>query len=219
MLSVNGKDDMPAMGSRRPVLMATHDDTLWARWREIETAGWLPARATGLAEIENWKHHGRALVVLDISLPKLPPWNDSGWAAMTSGLTLLAASTHPSDAEATRIIGAGFTGYVHAYAPLTVMSSALATVAVGGMWLGRSLITRMLRQIDERLPAQGHWATGLTARETEVAERAAKGESNQEIADALQISERTVRAHISAVFDKLEVSDRLKLALKVHGVQ
>jgi DNA-binding NarL/FixJ family response regulator len=39
------------------------------------------------------------------------------------------------------------------------------------------------------------------------------------IADALGITERTVKAHLKAVFEKLEVTDRLQLALRVHGVR
>ena len=52
-----------------------------------------------------------------------------------------------------------------------------------------------------------------------MARLAAVGYSNAEIAQKLLITERTVRAHLSAVFDKLQVDDRLQLALKVHGIR
>jgi DNA-binding NarL/FixJ family response regulator len=58
----------------------------------------------------------------------------------------------------------------------------------------------------------------LTQREREIANLAANGASNQLIADNCGISERTVKAHLSAVFTKLNVSDRLQLALRVHGI-
>jgi DNA-binding NarL/FixJ family response regulator len=51
-----------------------------------------------------------------------------------------------------------------------------------------------------------------------VARYVALGHSNQSIADSLGITERTVRAHISAIFEKLGVTDRLMLALRVHGI-
>ena len=51
-----------------------------------------------------------------------------------------------------------------------------------------------------------------------MARYAASGQSNAQIADALGITERTVKAHLSAVFEKLEVTDRLQLALRVHGI-
>ena len=58
----------------------------------------------------------------------------------------------------------------------------------------------------------------LTDREITVARYAASGQANAQIAEALGITERTVKAHLSAVFEKLGVSDRLQLALLVHGI-
>jgi len=53
----------------------------------------------------------------------------------------------------------------------------------------------------------------LSVREREVAREIEKGLSNKEIASALGITERTVKAHLSHVYEKLEVSDRLALAM------
>ena len=47
---------------------------------------------------------------------------------------------------------------------------------------------------------------------------AANGASNQAIATDCGISERTVKAHLTAVFEKLNLTDRLQLALRVHGI-
>ena len=87
--------------------------------------------------------------------------------------------------------------------------------------MGRTLLSRLLRLMDNRLPRSGlaDWATPLTEREREVAHLAALGESNLAIAGALGITERTVKAHLKAVFEKLQVADRLQLALRVHGVR
>jgi DNA-binding NarL/FixJ family response regulator len=59
----------------------------------------------------------------------------------------------------------------------------------------------------------------LTAREREIAKLAARGTSNLQIAETCDISERTVKAHMSSIFDKLSITDRLQLALRVHGIQ
>ena len=76
---------------------------------------------------------------------------------------------------------------------------------------------------DSRPPAPDagseRWSETLTAREKQVALLAAQGASNQRIAEDCDITERTVKAHLSAVFDKLGVTDRLQLALKVHGIR
>ena len=72
--------------------------------------------------------------------------------------------------------------------------------------------------MDDRTPEANWRSDRLTDRESEVTLQAAHGATNAEIADALGITERTVKAHLSAVFDKLGVSDRLQLALRVHGI-
>ncbi len=84
----------------------------------------------------------------------------------------------------------------------------------------RSLLSRLLKSIDRtRGLREGSWLNLLSEREREVARLAASGESNLAIAQALNITERTVKAHLSSCFEKLEVTDRLQLALKVHGLK
>ena len=63
------------------------------------------------------------------------------------------------------------------------------------------------------------WAAPLTDREREVAATIAAGSSNKEIARQLGITERTVKAHVGAILEKLQVRDRLQLALLMSGRQ
>ncbi len=60
-------------------------------------------------------------------------------------------------------------------------------------------------------------AAGLSLREAEVALAVADGLSNREVAAKLEITERTVKAHLSAAFEKMGVRDRLQLVLRVSG--
>lgn len=201
------------------VLLMTHDDLLWQHWRQLDQAAWLPARGHGLSHLAGWRQQGRSLVVLDADMPRMPEWTDAAWAEHFRSLKVVVASSRPNDEEGKQVLAAGASGYVHAYFPVVNLSTVLQTVQAGNVWLGPTLMARLLRQIDEAMPAKREdWAKGLTQREKEVAERAAMGHSNQAIANALLISERTVRAHLSAAFAKLGVNDRLLLALKVHGV-
>lgn len=172
-----------------------------------------------MQDLQRWRGQGRSLVLLDQSLPRLPAWNDADWSMHMRGMQLLVASTRPSDAEGTQVLGAGASGYLHAYSPPEVISRALNSVQAGSVWAGRSLVTLLLREVHQRMPGESAWTESLTPREIEVARHAAKGSSNLEIGHLLNISERTVRAHLSAVFEKLGVNDRLLLALKVHGIQ
>lgn len=201
-----------------PVLCLTHDDALWQHWRTVDES-WLPARGQTLADLDRWRAQGRALVLLDADLPRRPSWNNAAWADYFSDLKVLVATMRPNDEEGRQALAAGAIGYLHALSPAGVLSTALRSVRADNVWVGPTLLARLLRQIDNAVPRQADWHQGLTTREKEVAERAAIGHSNQAIADALGISERTVRAHLSAVFEKLGVNDRLLLALKVHGIK
>ncbi|MFA7669387.1 MAG: response regulator transcription factor [Burkholderiaceae bacterium] len=201
-----------------PVLLVTHDDFLWQHWRQLNGADWLPARGNSLQDIARWRDQGRSLVLLDAGMPQLPEWDSPVWQEYLHGLKVVVGTMRPDDEEGKGVLAAGASGYVHAYSPVAALNTVLKTVMAGSVWMGPTLLARLLRQIDAHMPRQSGWATGLTQREKEVAERAAIGHSNQAIAEALSISERTVRAHLSAVFQKLGVNDRLLLALKVHGI-
>ncbi len=62
------------------------------------------------------------------------------------------------------------------------------------------------------------WAQTLTEREREVAKAVAQGASNKEIARQLDITERTIKAHVGAILEKLGARDRLQLSLIVNGI-
>lgn len=85
--------------------------------------------------------------------------------------------------------------------------------------VGRAILNRLLRAADHASKAPAAPPAGLPGSPSEVAQRAALGESNGDIAAALEITERTVKSHLSAVFEKMGVADRLQLALRVHGIK
>ena len=187
--------------------------------RDRDPARWLAARGRGLADLQRWREQGRSLAVLDSDVPRLPSWQDPVWMSTLAGLHLVVASPSPNDEQGTQALGAGAHGYCHSYAPAASLAQSLEVVASGGIWMGRSLVTRLLKLVTERAQDSHSWDAGLlTDREITVARYAASGQANAQIAEALGITERTVKAHLSADFEKLGVSDRLQLALLVHGI-
>ena len=76
-----------------------------------------------------------------------------------------------------------------------------------------------LRDDARKLFASSHYSrlVHLTPREREIALWIASGDRNKEIANRLEITERTVKAHLTSIFRKLGLTDRLRLALFILG--
>lgn len=98
----------------------------------------------------------------------------------------------------------------------------LAAVDRGETWMRRALVPQLIarlgRRSAQRNPSIGRSSghlPAMTARETEVAHLVAGGYSNKQIARRLAITERTVKFHLTALFRKLGVEDRVMLALHV----
>ena len=205
-----------------PVLILTQDPALWQLWQALGTQGWMLHKANSLLDLAKWRSDGNELAILDSALPDLPRTEDPVWGQYFSGLHVLVLSSHLQDAEGQQMLLHGASGYAHKNLPVDALSRILRSIQDGSIWMGRNLLRKLLQDIDARMPEVADaqvWKKGLTLREIEVAELAAVGQNNAEIALALHISERTVRAHLSAVFEKLAVVDRLQLALTVHGVR
>jgi len=203
-----------------PVLLLTQDDFLWQHWRGLDSQQWLLARGRELNELGRWRQQGRNLVVIDNGLPGLPDWQSSSWASLLQGMRVIVVSVRPSDEEGVQTFLCGALGYCHAYAPAVTLAHVLEAVTTGSVWMGASLVNRLLHQIHTHSPVPTPWRhEALSERESLIALHVAQGKSNSKIANALGVSERTVKAHLTTIFEKLNLDDRLQLALLVHGIK
>jgi DNA-binding NarL/FixJ family response regulator len=144
--------------------------------------------------------------------------------ARFAGCRIVVLSNIPNDDEALAALGAGAQGYCNANADPEVLQEVAEVARRGGLWVGEALLSRLVGGLSRRLverpadDANGPLAR-LSAREREIAQRVMLGESNKEIARGLDIAERTVKAHLTVVFEKLGVRDRLQLALVCTGLK
>ena len=125
----------------------------------------------------------------------------------------------PSDDQAIACFSQGARGYCNCHAQPALLRNVADVVNQGGLWVGESLLARLLRATSHALPASqpdATWTQSLTERECQVASAVADGAANKEIARQLGITERTVKAHTGAIFQKLGVRDRLQLSLLIH---
>ena len=195
----------PIMPPERWVL--AFPDGAWISWTTLQTAlqpddtVWVPVQH------EDWMGKVAALV------------------AAQPTCHVVVVSTLPYDAEGLRAVNVGARGYCHQLAVPEMLQEVAQAVQHGGIWLGPDLVQRLVAATRELLSAAAAPATpkvGLTVlsdRELQVAQAVAAGKSNKEVAEQLFISERTVKAHLGAVFEKLGVRDRVQLVLLMSGNQ
>jgi DNA-binding NarL/FixJ family response regulator len=124
-----------------------------------------------------------------------------------------------------RAVRLGAAGLVLKEKAAEVLLKAIAKVHAGEVWLDRLLIASVLSEITR--PGSRQLSNPedikiktLTAREREIIKLIGQGMKNQAIADHLCISEATVRHHLTSIFGKLGVGDRLELAIYAyrHGL-
>ncbi len=188
--------------------------------------------------LENWtKACPKALVAVSIrAVPVNEPvlfWvhanaNNIAWLEQTmadiqnkfevSKIVVLANT--PNQKDALSVMTAGAVGYCHAYSAAKMLKELRTVVMHGGVWLGNDLLQTLItatKTVVHNLSSNVDQALALlTKREKQIALEAAKGLSNKEIARIFNITERTVKAHISATLGKLGVKDRLQLALVLN---
>jgi DNA-binding NarL/FixJ family response regulator len=133
---------------------------------------------------------------------------------------IVVMSDVPNDLEALAAFSVMAKAYCNTHAGFEVLLNIASVVEQGGIWIGESIMQKLLGSggsIEEKKLEKvlGQWAQLLTVRELEVAKEIALGLSNKEIATKMGITERTVKAHVGAVLDKLQLKNRLQLALHV----
>lgn len=134
---------------------------------------------------------------------------------------VVAMSDLPNDVEALAVFSVMAKAYCNTHAGAEVLLKIAQVVDSGGLWIGESIMQRLLNLpvAKPEPPAASSvnsvWDMHLTLREREVASAISSGASNRQIADQMGITERTVKAHVGSVLEKLHLKNRLQLALLV----
>jgi two-component system nitrate/nitrite response regulator NarL len=169
-----------------------------------------------------------SILLLDLALPQL---NRVGNLLAIQGLSpstkIILFTRTPDESEAIKALKAGAKGYCCKDIDPNLLTKVVDVARKGEIWVGRKVISRFLEEltsISERQRKEFPMTGGvnfdcLTPREHQIALLVGDGSSNKEIANQLKISERTVKAHLTAVFHKVGISDRLRLALFITNDQ
>lgn len=137
--------------------------------------------------------------------------------SLSPGARVVVLTGAPDTALHRRALTLGATGLVLKEQPADVLLSAIERVYQGEVWIDRSLLAELMTPVPP--PVAGPIDT-LTHREREIIGAVGLGLRNKQIAERFFISERTVHNHLASIFRKLEVGDRLELAIYAgnHGL-
>jgi DNA-binding NarL/FixJ family response regulator len=127
-------------------------------------------------------------------------------------LVVLSAAEEVADIK--QVVAAGALGYITKSASSEVILAALGVVLAGGVYVPPSLLETAPAEASE--PRQIHAKLALTERQYQVMRELAKGLSNRQIGDILQVTEGTVKIHVAAIFKLLKVSNRTEAVLVIQ---
>ena len=165
-------------------------------------------------------HPDTQLILLDLKLP-----DAEGFAGLTAlrteypDISVLMVSAIEDPAVIKQALQLGAAAYLPKSAPLEVLSEAVAAVSAGERWLPAELeasVSQAADLIDQQFASA---LEQLTPQQFRVLKMIADGLLNKQIAYDLHISEATVKAHLTAIFRKLGVTNRTQVVIQAQRLQ
>jgi DNA-binding NarL/FixJ family response regulator len=199
-------DDQPMMRAGfKAVLEATGDIEV------VAEAG------TGAEAVAVAGEHNPDVVLMDIRMPEMDGIEAT---RRLPRQRILILTTFGLDDYIIAALRAGASGFLLKDAPTAQVIEAVRAVAAGDAVLSPAVTRQLLDQVGRRLPAAVSQAPDvlaqLTEREREVLRMLAAGLTNAEIAQALVVSEATVKSHVSNLLGKLGLRDRVQAVIYAY---
>jgi DNA-binding NarL/FixJ family response regulator len=186
---------------------------------DIEVAG---LAQDGTEAVELAMRLSPDLVLMDLKMPGMNGVEATRRIrAQQPGIKVLVLTTYDDDEWVFDAIRAGASGYLLKDTPREKVVEAIRGTATGKSYVDPAITGKILEQVaSEQVKPPSVITEKLTEREEAVLRLLARGLNNIEIAGYLHLSEGTVRNHVSAIFSKLNVSDRTQAAIIAiqHGL-
>ncbi len=158
------------------------------------------------------------ILLLDLVMPLLTgleALRDLSTASVPVRTIVLTAAIEPL--QVVEALQLGARGIVLKSSVTLLLLKSIHAVMIGEYWVGHGSVSDLVKALHELMPLEAAGARqktyGLTARELEIVLEIVAGCTNKDIAQKFSISEETVKRHLTNIFDKLGVSNRLELAL------
>lgn len=167
--------------------------------------------AKWMDSIEEVESHHDSLMILMLS-DNLRANESILKKAIRQGNRILLLQRLPRLESAQYYLGLGVCGYGNAMMHRVYFDAALETIRSGLIWLHPEFTAQLVGNLSPQCDRE--FLTLLSEREQEIVPLLFQGKTNQAIAEILQITPRTVKAHTSHIYHKLQVKDRLDFALR-----
>ncbi len=202
------------------ILLSSANKSVITRWENMLSGKYSLEQVTLLRELKiRCKEKTFDLILLHRSLVDMAAFAELRLAAPLSKFFLL--SDQPNEEDGLTFLKMGIVGYGNTYISQVRLLEAIRVISGGAVWLGQKVIQKLIQESYSKVkeqgkPETGQSLTGLTPAEHKVTELVARGQSNLEIAYNLKISERTVKTHLTSIYEKTKTGSRLSLALLMN---
>ena len=205
--------------SIRVLIAADHPIFRDALWKLLETdpeIAVVGAATDGCEAVELARRLKPDILLLDLAMPGTSVTGPLS-ELLTSSVRTLLLTAAAEKREIVKALQLGARGVVVKQAPTALLFKSIHAVMAGQYWVGREStadLVESFRQLASSPGGDGNGSKfGLTARELEIVATVVAAYSNHQIAEQCSISEKTVKHHLTNIFDKLGVFSRLELAL------
>lgn len=157
------------------------------------------------------------VILMDLQMPKVNGIEATRQIIESNPRTgVIVVTMFEDDDSVFAAMRAGARGYILKGADQNDVIRAIQAVSRGEALFGPSVATRLMSYFTQPVKSLPQSFSELTQREREILEAIAKGLNNAQIAESLSISQKTVRNHVSNIFNKLQVTDRVQAALRAR---
>ena len=181
--------------------------------RGIEVVG---EAALGADAIRQASELGPGVVLMDLSMPGMSGIEATQRMAAAAPLTrVLVLTMMAEDEYVMNALLAGACGYMLKDAPIDQIVDGIQAAARGESMISPRIASRLVHRLREPPELEpGLAGAPMTSRELEVLELLSRGLDNADIAQALFLSQHTVKNHVSSILIKLQVQNRIQAAVR-----